>query len=147
MLDELSIAAPAMACVGVTPTGSPATARNPIDVLLIEPDPDCADALSSILAGLPRIDRVIVVEDAREAARALAGAEVPPTIIMVDDQPGSCAILGTIDVVSEYAPEAALILLCVYPQCVDQRVRDRVRLCVSKDVTRADLARVVDEII
>jgi len=147
MVDEVTIATTAMARLSVTSAGSPATSPDPINVLLIEPDPDCADALSAILAGLPRIDDVTVVANIRQAARLLEAATVPPAIIMVDDQPGSCEILGTIDIVSEYAPEAALILLCVYPQCIDSRVRERVNYCVSKDVSRAELARVVDEIL
>lgn len=145
MIDEPTVAgqAPAQvyAAASLPPSVSP-TPR-PAKVLLIEPDPDCADALATILASLPRVDTVDVVASLREATRVLQSGAAPPAIILVDDQPGSTDIMRAIDILRALAPATALVLLCVYPQCIDRRVRSRVDGCVSKDVSRPELDRVI----
>lgn len=137
------VAAPRAADV---PSANPAPSAvnvTPANILLIEPDPDCADALAAILAGLADVEEVDVVASVGDAVRELQAAALPPAIVMVDDQPGSTEILGTIEVISRLAPASALVLLCVYPQCIDPRVRMRVDRCISKDSTHQELAQVV----
>lgn len=151
MLKELTLAAQSPVLLsspasGATPMPHSANPRTS-HVLLIEPDPDCADALATILSSLPHIAAVQVVAGLRDAAEALRTGSIPPAIILVDDQPGSTEILRVIDILSELAPDTALVLLCVYPQCVDRRVRARVSDCVSKDVTRQELAQVVERVL
>jgi DNA-binding NarL/FixJ family response regulator len=112
------------------------------NILLIEHDADCADALEVLLAGLPRVR---TVRAASTAQLALADIKLghAPDIIMLASCTASHALVATIQALRDAAPSAAIVLLSLYPAALSADVSALVDAAISKDTRRVELVELL----
>src|SRR4051812_17521571 len=115
------------------------------DIVLVEHDCDCADALEVLLAGLPGVRDVRVVSSAREALVAVQRGRVPDAIFLNSSE-GTYPLIDDIRSLRHAAPEAALVLLCVYPEALRADVAELVDAAITKDTCRRDLELLLDRL-
>jgi len=118
-------------------------AQRPIDVLLIEDNRDCADALEALLYGVPVVRSVTIAASLRAAIAECERSGLRPAVVFVAgaaDGPGLSTLRQTIG-------DAVIVLLCVYPERLPYRdIASQVDYCVSKDTGRRDLAQLLSSL-
>jgi DNA-binding NarL/FixJ family response regulator len=124
---------------------APSPASQTTNILLIEHDDDCADALDVLLSGLPGVRTVRAARTAQLALADISGGHAPDVILLA-----SCAeahaLLATIQALRLAAPGAAIVLLSVYPEALQADVAALVDATISKDTRRADLVRLLRQL-
>jgi hypothetical protein len=114
-----------------------------MDVMLIEHDRDCADALQSLLASIEGVGTVYVAATAGAALEAIEAKVIRPRAIFFATQADTPTLTATLIMLRRRVPEAIVVLLCVYPEChADEAAGFAVR-CLSKDTGRRELVQVL----
>ncbi|HEX5166732.1 MAG TPA: hypothetical protein VFV93_15110 [Thermomicrobiales bacterium] len=149
---------------GVAPDQSPAVDREIANILIVEQDADCADALEAILADLPGIATVQTAETTGDALSLLNDAEddvvgfgiacvIPPApdvIFIGADQPDSndvaFELLQTLTTLRRRVPDASIVLLCVYPSQYRDVLGDLIDGCIRKDTSARELHMLIDDL-
>lgn len=110
-------------------------ARN-IPALLIDPDEDCREALGLLISDVPGVGPVWTAAALDEALRIVRDER--PAIVFLDSPriPESVEIVQTLRAA---APDAAIVLLCLYPERMPAAIASAVDRCVHKDVSYAEL--------
>ena len=135
------------------------------NILIVEHDADCADALESLLTDLPGIARVKTAGTASAAFELLddgsydvvgfgAGADTIPTtpdvIFIGAHQPdtftSSQELMNTVASLRERVPHASIVLLCVYPNQYRDALGEMVDGCIRKDTSARELRDLIDEL-
>jgi hypothetical protein len=115
-----------------------------LDLMLIEPDDDCADALEALLASVDGVGSVSVVQTLDDALRALDDGVTRPAAVFIATHSPTTALLDTLLSVRRRLPGAAIILLSVYPERVPAGVAALVDRCISKDTDRRELQELLE---
>jgi DNA-binding NarL/FixJ family response regulator len=138
-MNESSVMTLAFAQAGGANTPQPTPATN---ILLIEHDADCADALEVLLAGLPRVR---AVRSASTAQLALADIKLghTPDVILLSACAEAHALLANIQALRAAAPGAAIVLLSLYPAALSANVAALVDAAISKDTRRVELVELL----
>jgi DNA-binding NarL/FixJ family response regulator len=112
------------------------------NILLIERDEDCVDALEVLLAGLPRVRTVRAASTAQLALADIKLGHAPDIILL-----GSCAdthtLVATIQALRAVAPSAAIVLLSLYPEALSADVAALADAAISKDTRRVELMQLL----
>lgn len=148
----------------VAPGLSHAREREIANILIVEQDADCADALETILADLPGIATVQTAETTNNALTLLHDAEhdvvgfgiscavapTPDVIFIGADQPDSTEaafeLLETLTIFRRYVPAASIVLLCVYPSQYRDALGDLIDGCIRKDTNARELRALIDDL-
>lgn len=151
---------------GVALAASPAGESDIANILIVEHDADCADALETILADLPGIATVQTAATAGDAfdllndgeydvvgfgmLPAVAPAATPDVIFIGAHQPDSTDValelLDTLTTFRERVPDASIVLLCVYPSQYRDALDGLVDGCIRKDTSARELRALIDEL-
>jgi len=151
---------------GVALAAAPAGESDIANILIVEHDADCADALETILADLPGIATVQTAVSACDAFDLLddgsydvvgfgmtpevVPASNPDIIFIGAHQPDSCDValelLDTLTTFRERVPNASIVLLCVYPSQYREALGDLVNGCIRKDTSARELRALIDEL-
>ena len=151
---------------GVVLTAAPDSERDIANILIVEHDADCADALETILADLPGIATVLTAVTAGDAFDLLddrsydvvgfgmapdAVLDSAPDIIFIGaHQPDSCEValelLDTLASFRERVPDASIVLLCVYPSQYRDALGELVDGCIRKDTSARELRTLIDDL-
>jgi len=136
-----------------------ARAGDPATILIVEHDADCADALQTLLAGLPCVGQVRTAgstDDALDLVTADAdimafGASyiALPDVIFIDaqlDAPES-SIVEAMSTLRQLVPSAPIILLCLYPHALRDKIHTIADRCIRKDNSYRELRALVDELL
>lgn len=149
---------------GVNLAPSSADEGDIADILIVEHDADCADALATILSGLPGIASVQTTVSAGDAFDLLDDGSCdvvgfgvmlgvrpssPPDVIFIGaHQPDTSEIepelVETLSVFRRRVPDASIVLLCVYPGRYRDTLGDLVDGCVRKDTSARELRALID---
>jgi CheY-like chemotaxis protein len=148
----------------VAPDQSPASDRDIANILIVEQDADCADALETILADLPGIETVQSAETTANALTLLDEDEhdgvgfgvtcdvapAPDVIFIGADQPDSSEaaieLLETLTTFRRRLPNASIVLLCVYPSQYRDALGDLIDGCIRKDTNARELRRLIEKL-
>lgn len=149
---------------GVALAVSPLDECDIANILIVEHDADCADALETILAALPGVATVQTAVTAADAFDLLddgsydvvgfgMGPDVVPTpdvIFIGAHQLDNCEIefelLDTLTGFRSIAPDASIVLLCVYPNRYRDTLGDLVDGCIRKDTSASELRALIDDL-
>ena len=138
-------------CANITATHSaalrqasarPTTLAN---LLLIEHDDDCADALDVLLRALPGVRSVRVASSAQQALAALMHGQLPD-MILLDACRGDVPLITALQALRVAAPRAVIVLLAVYPEALLPQVATLVDATISKDTRRSELVEVLERL-
>lgn len=110
-------------------------ARN-IPTLLIDPDEDCREALGLLISDVPGVGPVWTAASLDEALRIVRDER--PAIVFLDS-PRSSESVEIAQTLRAAAPDAAIVLLCLYPERMLPALAIAVDRCVHKDVSYAEL--------
>jgi DNA-binding NarL/FixJ family response regulator len=136
------------------------------NILIVEHDADCADALETILADLPGIATVQTAATAGDAfdllndgeydvvgfgmLPAVAPAATPDVIFIGAHQPDSndvaLELLDTLTTLRARVPDASIVLLCVYPSQYRDALDGLVDGCIRKDTSARELRALIDDL-
>lgn len=125
-----------------TPTPTPASSATPAiphTVLLIEPDPDCADALETLLSSLPMVAGVDVHLAPAEALAEIAAGTLRPSVVFIATNVENPPLMRALNALEALVPDAATVVLCLYPDRLTEDVARKIDACASKDTCRRDL--------
>ncbi len=134
------------------------------NILIVEHDADCADALETLLADLPGIATVQTAVTAGDAFELLddgsydvvgfgmlpdvVPALTPDVIFIGAHQPDSCDValelIETLTSFRERVPDASIVLLCVYPGQYREALGGLVDGCIRKDTSARELRALID---
>lgn len=144
------------------------TAIVPATILIVEHD-DCADALPTLLAELPGVGMVTVVGAADAALDAIdqlsasqsdaiafdvgsgvtTPASVLPDVVLIDAQipgPHGKNLDATIADLRRRLPEAAIVMLCLYPHARRGTAHLHADRCIRKDTSPRELRALIDDL-
>lgn len=107
-----------------------------VPALLIDPDEDCREALGMLISDIPGVGPVWTAAGLDEALLILRVER--PAIIYLDCS--RCLIAGeAVQALRAAAPDAAYVLLCIYPERIPSALASEVDQVLHKDVTHAEL--------
>ena len=142
MNDSSAVSTLALARSGESSAPRPTSTTN---ILLIEHNEDCADALEVLLAGLPRVRTVRATSTAQLALADIKLGHAPDVILL-----GSCgethALVAIIRALRAAAPGAAIVLLSLYPEALSADVAVLVDAAISKDTRRVQLVELLAQL-
>jgi len=107
-----------------------------IPALLLDPDEDCREALGMLISDVPGVGPVWTAAGLADALRIVRDER--PAIIFLDC-PRSPKTVEVVEALRAAAPDAAIVLLCIYPERMPAAVTTTVDRCVHKDVSYAEL--------
>ena len=152
----------AIAVNAVTPRAiDPVAGVDPTRILIVEHDIDCLDALQTLLADMPGVGEVHAATTAVDAFNLIGSSpdaevtafSVPaanlPGVIFIDAQlphPES-SMVETLATLRQIAPDATIILLCLYPHSLRGRLHSIADRCIRKDTSYRELRALVDELL
>ena len=136
------------------------------NILIVEPDADCADALETLLSDLPGIATVqmavtagAAVDLLDEASYDVVGIGIPadnngtpaPDVIFIGAHvPDAAAIelelLEALTTFRSRVPDASIVLLCVYPTRYRDMLGGLVDCCIRKDTSASELRALIDNL-
>ena len=151
---------------GVVLAASPAGESDIANIMIVEHDADCADALETILADLPGIATVQTAVSAGDAFGLLddgsydvvgfgmtpevVPASTPDVIFIGADQPDTFDVaLELLDTLASFrnrVPDASIVLLCVYPSQYREALGGLVDGCIRKDTSARELRALIDDL-
>ena len=145
-------AAPIVPSIGVRDNGVVARCEvlpsNLGNVLILDADTDCADALEMFLNDLPGVGEVRIV------ANAEAGLTLPqlanPAVIFIDcllPHELGTSLHGTMTGLRERFPRAAIVILCLYPLREHDGAHRLADRCVRKDTSYRELRALTSELL
>jgi DNA-binding response OmpR family regulator len=133
---------------------------DPATILIVERDADCADALQTLLADVPGVGLVRTAGSATDALELVAGdddvtaydlsaAVATPDVIFIDAQlrTPEATMVEEITSLRRTVPGASIILLCLYPHVLRDRIHSLADRCIRKDTTYRELRALVDELL
>jgi hypothetical protein len=139
---------------------------DPTNILIVETDSDCADALQALMEGLPCVGSVQTTQtlaaarellDAAPEVVAFAGhgaghpavTAAAPDVIFFDggltatDEVG---LRATLVEVRRRLPDATVVLLCVYPDHCHVSLSGLIDSCIPKDTNARELRALLDDL-
>ena len=133
------------------------------NILIVEHDADCADALETILSDLPGIATVQTAVSAGEAFDLLDDgsydvvgfgqlptAPAPDVIFIGAHQPDTTEValelLETLTTFRNRVPDASIVLLCVYPSRFRDTLGELIDGCIRKDTSARELRQLIDDL-
>lgn len=151
---------------GVALVAAPDGESDIASILIVEHDADCADALEAILADLPGIATVQTAVTAGDAfdlldngaydvvgfrsLQDIVPASIPDVIFIGAHQPDTSDValelLDTLKSFRNRAPDASIVLLCVYPSQYRDALGGLVDGCIRKDTNARELRALIDDI-
>jgi DNA-binding response OmpR family regulator len=135
---------------------------DPATILIVERDADCADALQTLLADVPGVGLVHTAGSASDAIELVAGDNdvtaynmsaaatvATPDVIFIDAQlqTPEASMVEEITSLRRAAPDASIILLCLYPHVLRDRIHSAADRCVRKDTSYRELRALVGELL
>jgi len=132
------------------------------NILIVEHDEDCADALEALLTDLPGVAHVKTAGTASAAFELLddtddvvgfsADTEVvaatPDIIFIGAHQPDTFTsgqeLIDTVTALRKRVPNASIVLLCVYPNQYRDTLGELVDGCIRKDTSARELRELID---
>ena len=136
-----------------------ARAGDPATILIVEHDADCADALQTLLADLPGVGQVRTAGSTDDALDLVAAdADITafnrsdlalPDVIFIDAQLNTpeSSIVEAISALRQIVPSAPIILLCLYPHALRDKIHTIADRCIRKDTSHRELRALVDELL
>lgn len=151
---------------GVALAATPSDESDIANILIVEHDADCADALETILSDLPGITSVQTAVTAGDAFDLLddgsydvvgfgmtpdvAPDSTPDIIFIGAHQPDSAEIqlelVETLTSFRDRVPDASIVLLCVYPSRYRDTLGALVDGCIRKDTNARELRALIDDL-
>ena len=147
---------------GVALAASPTGESDIANILIVEHDADCADALETILSDLPGVATVRTVGTAGAAFALLhdgpydvvgfgmPGAPTPDVIFIGAHQPVADEVepqlIAAVTTFRKRVPDAWIVLLCVYPNQYRDTLRELVDGCIRKDTSARELRALIDRL-
>lgn len=166
---SLGIDPVAGATMSSAPSAGSAGSVGSIDIMIIDADTDCAEALQLLLSDVPGVGYVQTAATAHEAIDALQmqpadgpdvvayGREIldpdhapARQVVLLDtkvDQAREAASHETIMALRQHMPEVTIVLLCLYPDSARATVCTIADRCVPKDTSHADLRALIDDLL
>jgi DNA-binding NarL/FixJ family response regulator len=147
-----------------TMTRTNSTQHATADIIIVDNDLDCADALQLLLSDVPGVGYVETVSDPESALTLLAGrapdvaayaapAASPPDgqfqVIFLDvksDRLREASVYETLGALRAMRPDAAIVLLCLYPDRTQNSACSLADRCVPKDTSYHDLRALIDDL-
>lgn len=131
--------------------------RRLVNVLIVDEDSDCIDALETLLASMPGVGSIIAattvagaLDDLTHLADSGASpAAQPPHLVLIDPQTRYGQQVDTVAmlrVVRDRLPDATIVLLNVYPSGMTRSLRRMIDRSIRKDMTYRELANLIDEV-
>jgi DNA-binding NarL/FixJ family response regulator len=115
------------------------------NLLLIEHDGDCAEALHTLLVNLPGVHTVRVAATTQGACVEVAHGPAPD-VIFVDACGGASNLATTLRALRVAAPRAALVVLSVYPDAELPVVTRLADATLSKDTSHTQLVALFERL-
>jgi DNA-binding NtrC family response regulator len=108
-------------------------------VLIVDDDVDCRDAFESLLTEMPGVGavRTGALDDGISAL-----CVEPPDLIFIDCRARLQLNLGIVQMlkrIRQQAPDASIILMCLYPERLPHAARALLDRSIQKDVSYRDL--------
>lgn len=123
-------------------------------VTIVDDDVDSAEALQALVSAHPGVVSVRTVASAAGAVALLRGdAEVSAfsvparQIVLIDLHQDDPTAQATLEGLRADLPDAAVVLLCLYPEQSRGAVCSLADRCVPKDTTPADLRDLLDDLL
>jgi hypothetical protein len=151
----------------VPPATSTGTNANTMtaDVIIVDTDVDCADALQLLLSDVPGVGYIQTAESPDSALELLAmtpdvsAYAAPPAtlldgarqmqIVFLDvkaDQLREASVRESLASLRAARPDAAIVLLCLYPDGTAGSACSLADRCVPKDTSYHDLRALIDDL-
>ncbi|MDQ3547549.1 MAG: hypothetical protein M3439_01915, partial [Chloroflexota bacterium] len=151
---------------GVALAASSTGDRDIANILIVEHDADCADALETILSDLPGITTVQTAVTAGAAFDLLddrsydvAGFGIVPNAVQMsnpdvifigahhpDADQVEPQLLAAVTAFRSRIPDTSIVLLCVYPNQYRDTLRELVDGCIRKDTSARELRALIDNL-
>jgi DNA-binding NtrC family response regulator len=114
-----------------------------VTILIVDDDVDCRDAFESLLTEMPGVGNVQA--GAPDDGIASIGVE-PPDLIFIDCRARIQLNLGIVQMLKclrQHAPDASIILMCLYPERLPHAARALLDRSIHKDVSYRELEDLV----
>lgn len=130
---------------------SESQARGYLNILIIDEDRDCADALETLLEDMPGVGSVATASSASAALATLHDSRLAhlPDVIFIDPQTRVDRVASTQATFRELRrrlPQAAIVLLNVYPCGITRSLRGLVDYALRKDTSYRELHDLIDAV-
>lgn len=127
-------------------------------VTIVDANADAAEALQALVSAYPGVAEVRVVSSPAEAVALLsdgdqvtayAASPVPAMrrIVLIDLRQDDPSAPETLASLRAELPDAAVVVLCLYPEHADSPVCSLADRCVPKDTTPSDLSTLLDDLL
>jgi DNA-binding NarL/FixJ family response regulator len=133
-------------------------AVSPASVTIVDANVDAAEALQALVSAYPGVVEVRTVSSPADAVALLAADEqvvayavssIPAMrrIVLIDLRQDDPSAPETLASLRAELPDAAVVVLCLYPEQLGGAVCSLADRCVPKDTTPSDLRDLLDDLL